>query len=328
MEKFPLVSIVTLSYNKFDKVYQTIDSVLEQSYPQIEYIFSDDASSEFGKYSIENYIQTHKKKNIRNCYVVQNKQNIGTVKNITNAYKIAKGTYIINLSCNDVFYDNNVVEKIVNVLINRKCDVLVTSRILYKDEFKPICYMPHYLERKIINRFKTGYEQYVAILTGYFYDMASGSAMSVSKKIMEELDYFDERYFLCEDGPFFLKYTWKRKIETAYEIVSIWYQDGGVSSSFKPYNEKLKIDETRYNSETIYEHIDEIGEDVRKYIQFRKQFLSSKSMIEKIKVCVRYLPLAIFHIFYVLQRSFNKIIDKFFIRKIIRTTGKIKDGGL
>ena len=46
-EKAPLVTIVTPTFEKFDKIYCTIDSVLKQNYCNIEFILSDDASKAF-----------------------------------------------------------------------------------------------------------------------------------------------------------------------------------------------------------------------------------------------------------------------------------------
>ena len=38
----PLVTVVTLCYKKFDHIFKTIDSVLSQTYTEIESIISSD----------------------------------------------------------------------------------------------------------------------------------------------------------------------------------------------------------------------------------------------------------------------------------------------
>ena len=52
METKPLVSVVTITYRKFEYIYDTIDSVLNQDYDNIEYIISDDCIP----FDIDSYI--------------------------------------------------------------------------------------------------------------------------------------------------------------------------------------------------------------------------------------------------------------------------------
>ena len=49
----PLVTVITLSYNNEQYIFEAINSVLKQTYPNIEYIISDDGSVEFPESSIQ-----------------------------------------------------------------------------------------------------------------------------------------------------------------------------------------------------------------------------------------------------------------------------------
>ncbi|WP_455939508.1 glycosyltransferase [Helicobacter fennelliae] len=55
---FPLVSIVTIVYNDITNIAQTMDSVISQDYPSIEYILIDGASSDGTKELIESKISS------------------------------------------------------------------------------------------------------------------------------------------------------------------------------------------------------------------------------------------------------------------------------
>lgn len=228
----PLVSVVTATYRNFDHLKETMRSVFQQDYPCIEYIITDDGSADFPADMVNELVEKEKPDHM-DFKLILNPENVGTVKNLNGAYKAERGEYYINLSCGDVFFSKSVVSRIVERFLANDSDVVVTSRILYRGNFEPICLLPHYEEREIISRMETGFDQYKALITNQYYDMASGSAMSYSRRIMEEMNFFDEKYRLWEDGPFLAKYLQRGKLDCSYDIVSIWYEIGGVSTKKK-----------------------------------------------------------------------------------------------
>ena len=287
----PLVSVITATYQKFERIPETIKSVFMQDYKKIEYIISDDGSNDFPEEFIMSVLNKENNGSIA-FKVIHHDKNIGTVRNLNEAYRLSRGKYIINLSCGDVFFDKNVVSKIVDRFEKNHSDVIVTSRILYYGDYNPICLLPHYKERFIISRFSTKQDQYRAFITRRFYDMASGSAMSFSRQILEKMCYFDERYRIWEDGPFLAKYLRTGPLDYAYDIVSIWYETGGVSSSQKKERKReksqLEIDTEIFNTQERIEHIKEFSILERRLIRFKN--LQHKYKRKKI----RYLLVFIF----------------------------------
>lgn len=265
----PLITIITATYNKFDHLDRTVRSVLSQSYSNIQYIITDDGSADFPSERIKGIIDDW---NINGYEVkiIHHRENVGTVKNLNCAYRTGKGQYFINLSCGDVFFTGNTVDLIVREFLQSKCDVLVTSRILYRDEFIPICLLPHYDEREIISRWTTSIEQYKAHILCHSYDMASGSAMSFSKKIIVEMGYFDEKYKLWEDGPFLAKYLQKDTLHFAYNIISIWYESGGISAHTKRTVRKnpLDLDTELFNSTERLERLEVFDKGEQNLIRY------------------------------------------------------------
>lgn len=292
----PLVTVVTLTYQNFEHLFQTIESVFKQDYQSIEYYISDDASKEFPREAIEGYIDANCPPNV-SCYIVEHESNLGTVKNLNSAYKVAKGEYFINLSCGDVFFNERVVSKLVDRFLSTGCDVLVATRILYRGDFEPICLLPHYEEREIIDSYHTGIDQYKGFITSRFYDMASGSAMYYSKKILQKRGYFDERYTLWEDGPFIAKYLQIGRIECAYDIVSIWYEHGGVSSTelglgVQSYDlpEKLLVDAELFNKHEKMERMDLFTHKERRLIRYRNLRFELRNSPMRYLLYIVYFP--------------------------------------
>lgn len=227
------VSIVTVLYNGMDFIYETINSVLQQDYANIEFVIADDSSKHFDKNSIISYIEEHKGDNLRNYLVYQNQKNLGTVKNFNQAISKVTGDIVIILSGDDIFFNHRVVSVIVEKFQNNKIDFLVTRRkVMNIDGTKTDELIPSDFEIQMIKKFKTAKQEYAAMYTGDMYSMASGSVFSFRKQLFEKLGGYDESYRLWEDGPFVAKYLSEiGMVEYDYDIISIYYRKGGVSEN-------------------------------------------------------------------------------------------------
>lgn len=107
MQNFPLVSVICLAYNHEAYVVEALESVLNQSYPNIELIIADDCSSDASVAVIENWLQHHP-----TILFFSNKKNLGNTKTFNNAAKHAKGDYIIDLAADDVLLPDCVSRQI------------------------------------------------------------------------------------------------------------------------------------------------------------------------------------------------------------------------
>ena len=155
----------------------------------------------------------------------------GNIADKTSAVREASGEYIIHLSADDVFYDSKVVSRIVRRFKERKCEVLGMLRLRCNEKLEPIRYMPAKFYQRRITKWNTSRKQYEAFVTGCFYEMASGSVLSYSKKYWMNHP-FDEAYVLWEDGPFIADYLRAGNfLQLDYSFVAIYYREGGVSTS-------------------------------------------------------------------------------------------------
>lgn len=310
------VSVITATYQKFDKILSTINSVLNQSYDEIEYIICDDGSDAFPSTEIKRFIDNNNHKNF-DILILKNETNVGTVKNLNKAYKRASGEFIINLSCGDVFFDKWVVEKIVKRFIETGANCISTSRILYKNNFEPICFLPHYEEREIVEKYNTAEKQHKAIITHQFYDMVSGSVMNIRKKTFLEFGGYDESYILLEDLPFFTNYTKKEKVYFAFDIISTWYEDGGVSRSKNGMKgTRLYEDLNIYISKDKMEKASILSKTEKKLVEYRnKRIVTEKSKV--IFLYLRYFPQLLYYLKYSNRRKTMKRRDELYINKAL-----------
>jgi len=95
--KYPLVSIICLSYNHQDFVEEAIQSVLDQKYSNIELIVIDNNSSDGSVQVIKNICSK-----FPHIHFIENKENIGNCKAFNQGFKLCHGQYIIDLAADDI----------------------------------------------------------------------------------------------------------------------------------------------------------------------------------------------------------------------------------
>ena len=107
MDHSPLVSVICLCYNHEKYVEESIRSVLDQSYKNIEIIVVDDASTDNSKLVIRKILKDHSV--IR---FIDLDQNLGTCRAFNHGFKASQGAFIIDLATDDLLMPNRVEEGI------------------------------------------------------------------------------------------------------------------------------------------------------------------------------------------------------------------------
>ena len=100
------ISIITVVYNSEDFLEKTIQSVISQSYKNIEYIIIDGGSS-------DKTIDIIKKYEDKISYWVSEKDG-GIYDAMNKGAKVANGDFINFLNADDIIYTDDAIEKVVN----------------------------------------------------------------------------------------------------------------------------------------------------------------------------------------------------------------------
>ena len=103
----PLVSIICICYNHSKYVIESLNSVINQSYPNFELIIANDASTDNSKEVIEQWLLQHP-----NITFINNTNNIGNNKTFNKAFQISKGDYLIDLAADDVLLPNCIEKQL------------------------------------------------------------------------------------------------------------------------------------------------------------------------------------------------------------------------
>lgn len=109
MKTFPLVSVVVASYNHADFIVKALDSVAEQTYPNLELIIVDDCSKDSSVSKIKAWVAKPKnKKRFARLIVEAKKVNSGAHNTLNQGAALAQGRFVNFLNSDDLFTPNRV----------------------------------------------------------------------------------------------------------------------------------------------------------------------------------------------------------------------------
>ncbi len=134
---FPLVSVMIPYYNCKYYIAETIASIEQQSYPNIEIIVVDDGSDAEGANYLAEFL--HNKPSIR--YATQNNQGVAAARN--HAARLAQGKYFLFLDADDVILPDYIQEA-VSILENNPSYKLAYPMADFFDAQEGIWHLPAY----------------------------------------------------------------------------------------------------------------------------------------------------------------------------------------
>ncbi len=105
----PLFSFCILAYNNYQSVFETLDSLLSQDYPEIELIVSNDGSKDFDEQNVRHYIRENSRENVRSVLVRNHTVNHGTVRNAEWCRTHARGEYLMYMAADDALDNSGVL---------------------------------------------------------------------------------------------------------------------------------------------------------------------------------------------------------------------------
>lgn len=106
----PLISIITATFNSENTLFDTISSILNQTYNNIEYVIIDGKSNDKTISIIKNSEKLFKEKNINFRWISESDKGIYDAWN--KGLKLCSGEWIIFIGSDDYFKDINVISKI------------------------------------------------------------------------------------------------------------------------------------------------------------------------------------------------------------------------
>lgn len=144
-QKIPLVSVIVPAYNHERYVQDTIRSIINQTYQNIELIVIDDGSKDKTWEQLQQILPDCEKKFTR--VIFKTKKNEGTCKTYNKLLSLANGEYIFDMSSDDVLKPNIIEKEVYFLEQNKKYALCVCDDEIIDSEGKQ-CYWDD--ERNIV----------------------------------------------------------------------------------------------------------------------------------------------------------------------------------
>lgn len=213
MQSNPKVSIICLCYNHEKFVIEALNSVLKQSYSNLELIIVDDCSNDGSSTKIKNWLQKNPK-----ATFISNEKNLGNTKSFNKALKIAQGDFIIDLAADDVVMPNAVtllIECYKKSNFQNLGMVYGNAELISAEGNFESFYFPVSQNKKVIQKRVTG-NIYKNILSGGN-SICSVSAM-IKKEVLLDLNGYDES-LAYEDLDLWIRLSRKYEIDFLDKII-------------------------------------------------------------------------------------------------------------
>ena len=196
-----LISVVMSCHNNESSISSSIESILSQSYENLELLIMDDNSEDKTYGIIKKY-----KANDNRVKIFQNDTNIGLTKSLNILIKSSLGSYIARQDADDISYKNRL-EYQLNVLRKSSFDAH-TTRAIIKNSQRVVPKYSIFLPNKFVAKFKNPFIH---------------GTLLIKKSVLNDINLYDENFYYAQDYKLFIdllnnNYKIKNSRKVLYEL--------------------------------------------------------------------------------------------------------------
>ncbi len=217
------ISIITAVYNNKNQIAEAIESVLNQSYPNIEYIVIDGASTDGTSEIIKSYGNKISK------FISEPDE--GIYDGLNKGIHQATGDVIGFLHSDDFYLYDQVLEEIVQIFKEKNCDG-VYGNLIYVDKEDT---------NRVVRRWDSGEFKYENLKKGW---MPPHPAFFIKREVYKRFGVFDTDFKISADYNFMLKILSSQKFTACYipNVLYVMRMGGASNKSIKNLWQKSKED--------------------------------------------------------------------------------------
>lgn len=189
------VSIITIVYNRRDTIAEAIESVLQQTYADIEYIIVDGLSTDGTVEVVQHYAGRIAK--------FVSETDGGLYDALNKGITMATGDVIGFLHADDTFYSPDVVARVADAFLENNTDSIYADLI----------YVNRLRADKLVRNWKSGIFKRSKFVYGW---MPPHPTFYVKRDVYQRLGLYNTDFKSAADYELMLRYLYKHNISTTY----------------------------------------------------------------------------------------------------------------
>lgn len=197
----PLVSVVVVTYNSATTVIETLDSIKEQTYQNIELIVSDDYSSDDTIKVVKKWMEKYSSR-FMYSEIVSAIKNTGVAGNLNRGIRKSHGAWIKTIAGDDLLTSKAIEEYISYISLNAEIRMCVCD----VEPFAIGCEVPESILHSYKSFFEMESESYEQqrkrVMTSLVF---VGPTYFFSRELFDEIGGYSEKYSNAEEWPFVYK---------------------------------------------------------------------------------------------------------------------------
>lgn len=212
------ISIITVCYNAEKTIERTIRSIINQNYPDIEYVVVDGKSTDKTIEILEKY------KN--DIGIIVSEKDKGIYDAMNKGIALSSGSYVLFLNADDYLFSSDTIKNLMSVVsTEHDTDIFYGNVLMYEDNngYAKI-WKPEPVSSKLLYRSTLPHPSTI-----------------FKRSLFEKIGMYDDSYKIAADFEFYVRaFRNGAKFRYVDQLVSV-FSYGGISTSSE--NKKLTHDE-------------------------------------------------------------------------------------
>lgn len=213
----PKISVIMSVYNSESFVATSIQSILDQTFNDFEFLIYNDGSTDETLESLKSFRDIDER-----ISIISSRQNIGLTKSLNKLVQHSKGDILARQDADDISFPDRFKIQ-YDKLVRNNLDV-VYSRAVRENNKSKIPGISYYLPKKILIKYKNPYIH---------------GTLFIKKEVLEKVGRYDEKFFYSQD------------YKLAYDLQKQKYKIGNISRPLYKLNTSNNIS-TLYSEKQKY----------------------------------------------------------------------------
>ncbi|RSK50270.1 glycosyltransferase [Hymenobacter rigui] len=232
--ELPLVTIVALCYNHARFLETALDSILAQTYPRLEVLLVDDASTDGSADILRRYAAAHPHWHLRLLPA-----NVGNCQAFNSAFRESRGEFVIDFATDDVLLSERVAQQVAAfAAAGPRCGMVYSDAELIDEAGRFVRY--HFrrdAQHQLHPRPASG-DVFAEVLARYF---ISTPTMLMRRATLEQLGGYDET-LAYEDFDFWVRASrnWEFHFLDAVTTQKRLHPQSMSSKGYRPHDPYLR----------------------------------------------------------------------------------------